>query len=430
MGDLRPFLKICNNRVWSSKSIGDQNMQHQIEEQICVCHDAKYRLIENCTYFESKWYETEYLEEETIIYEDERYWRSDCVYSEYLDKYQPEEIYYELHFYCDQCSTYYHQDEKSEHCYENTSYCNECFYLNHSYCHQCDEAVHNEDSYYSEITNYDYCYHCYYELHSYCENCESDYWTEDGCDCSVHIHNYSYKPTPIFHKIPKQKEKFYLGIELETESKGNCRQNCAEDILYISELFYLKNDSSIDDGFEIVSHPFTENWYKSYKSTFTEVLTVLKDNGFRSYNTSTCGIHIHISKNYLSGLDIAKLHLFFCQNEEFIKTISQRQPNKLDHWGKIKKDKKEIYDQSKKKGGSGRYTAINLQNHNTIEFRIFRGTLNENSYHKNIEFVLAICKFVKVTSLQELTSEQFYNYTKQENNYKNLTKFMETKQCV
>jgi hypothetical protein len=405
-------------------------MQHQIKEQICKCRDGKYRLIENCTYFKDQWYETEYLEEETILYNGERYWKDECKYSDYLGEYLPEEVFDETHFYCEGCDSYYHNDERSEHVYASSSYCNDCFYEDHTYCHQCDEPIRTDYSYYSEITNYDYCEYCYSDLHSHCENCGNDYWTEDGCDCEVAIHNYSYKPNPNYFHIPRLKEKFYIGVELETESKGNCRQKCAEDITDISDLFYLKNDSSIEDGFEIVSHPFSEGWYKKHREIFNEALTTLRDHGFRSYNTSTCGIHIHISKNYLSGLDLAKLHLFFCENEEFIKTISQRNPNNLNQWGKVKKDKKAIYDQSKKKGGSERYTAINLQNHNTIEFRIFRGTLNENSYHKNIEFVIAICNFVKVTSLQQLTTDQFYNYVRIDKNYKNLTKFMEAKQCV
>ena len=59
-------------------------MQHQIKEQICHCQDGKYRLIENCTYFKDQWYETEYLDEETILYNEERYWKDECKYSDYL----------------------------------------------------------------------------------------------------------------------------------------------------------------------------------------------------------------------------------------------------------------------------------------------------------------------------------------------------------
>ena len=405
-------------------------MQHQIKEQICQCEDGKYRLTINCIFFENKYYETDSLEEETILYNGERYWKDDCRYSVYLGEHLPEETFDENHFYCETCDSYYHDNERTEHIFGSNNYCNDCFYEMHSYCHNCDDSIRNDESYYSDITNYDYCEQCYHNVHSYCENCNHDYWTEDGCECGTAIHSYSYKPDPIFFKSPKEKSTYFLGVELETESKGNSNSECAEELDDISDLIYLKNDSSINDGFEVVTHPFSDCWYTEHKSIFNDVLSTLRDNGFRSYNTTTCGIHIHITKRYLSGLDIAKLHLFFCENEEFIKVISQRKTNNLDQWGKIKKDKKAIYDQSKKKGGSERYTAINLQNHQTIEFRIFRGTLNENSYHKNIEFVIALCKFVKVTSLQQLTQNQFYNYIKQDKSYKNLITFMEAKQCV
>jgi hypothetical protein len=405
-------------------------MQHQIIDLICQCKDGKYRLKKNCILFDTDWYERKFLEEETILYNEERYWKDDCLFSNYLDKYLPDEIFHEDHFYCTVCDTYYHQNEESEHTYNSSSYCSECFYNDHTYCNNCDEPIRNEYSYYSEITQNDYCDSCYSNCHGYCDRCGTDYWIDDGCDCSVSIHSYSYKPDPIYFRSKKEKAKFFIGIELETESKGNSKHDCAEEVADISELFYLKNEGSLEDGFEVVTHPLSYSWYLEHISTFNELLDTLRDHGFRSYNTTTCGIHIHITKSYLSGLDLAKLHLFFHQNENLITQISQRKIDKLDQWGKIKKDKKEIYDQSKKKAGSERYTAINLQNHNTIEFRIFRGTLNENSYHKNIEFVVAICDFIKVTSLQQLTKERFYNYIKQDKNYKHLRKFMEEKQCA
>ena len=267
-------------------------MQHQIKQLICLCEDRKYRLKKNCISFENNWYESEYLENETIFYDEERYWIDDCRYSDYLEEYLPEEVFITKHFYCEGCENYFHENERTEHVYGNTSYCNDCFYENHTYCRQCDESIRTDDSRYSEITQYDYCEYCFGELHSYCENCGNDYWAEDGCNCGVSIHNYSYKPDPIFFKNPNENSKYFLGVELETESKGNCRSSCAEEINEISKLYYLKNDSSIEDGFEIVTHPFSHSWYNENKSIFNDLLDTLRDHGFRSYNTSTCGIHI------------------------------------------------------------------------------------------------------------------------------------------
>jgi hypothetical protein len=44
-----------------------------------------------------------------------------------------------------------------------------------------------------------------------------------------------------------------------------------------------------------------------------------------------------------------------------------------------------------KKGNLGRYAAVNLCNRNTIEFRLFRGTLKYNTLIAAIELVNKIC---------------------------------------
>ena len=44
-----------------------------------------------------------------------------------------------------------------------------------------------------------------------------------------------------------------------------------------------------------------------------------------------------------------------------------------------------------KKGGQGRYAAVNLQNYSTVEFRIFRGTLKHNALIAALELVNEIC---------------------------------------
>ncbi len=85
------------------------------------------------------------------------------------------------------------------------AFCEDCFHNSYTYCYNCDDAVRNSNSHYSEITGNDYCESCFYDYHGYCERCEDNYWLEDGCNCSSHIHRYSYKPNPIFFKTQKEK---------------------------------------------------------------------------------------------------------------------------------------------------------------------------------------------------------------------------------
>lgn len=51
---------------------------------------------------------------------------------------------------------------------------------------------------------------------------------------------------------------------------------------------------------------------------------------------------------------------------------------------------KAIMDKAKK-GNNGRYAAVNLCNYQTIEFRLFRGTLKYNTFIAAIELVNRIC---------------------------------------
>ena len=52
---------------------------------------------------------------------------------------------------------------------------------------------------------------------------------------------------------------------------------------------------------------------------------------------------------------------------------------------------KNTYDKAKK-GNLGRYVAVNLSNSSTVEIRIFRGTLNINTFYATLQLVDEICK--------------------------------------
>ena len=67
---------------------------------------------------------------------------------------------------------------------------------------------------------------------------------------------YGYKPEVIFYG---QGDRFF-GVELEIDGGGEYTDN-AESILSIANweqnLIYCKHDGSLDEGFEIVTHPMS-----------------------------------------------------------------------------------------------------------------------------------------------------------------------------
>ena len=60
----------------------------------------------------------------------------------------------------------------------------------------------------------------------------------------------------------------------------------------------------------------------------------------------------------------------------------------------------EIVDKVKNTKYAGRYQGINLQNDNTVEFRMFRGTLKLNTFIAALQFVDCICKIIYNAILQ------------------------------
>ena len=69
---------------------------------------------------------------------------------------------------------------------------------------------------------------------------------------------------------------------------------------------------------------------------------------------------------------------------------------------RYKEQPQEILDHAKKGGGGGRYSSVNLLNEDTIEFRIFRGTLKYNTLIATLQLVERICSVATVMSDDQL----------------------------
>lgn len=63
---------------------------------------------------------------------------------------------------------------------------------------------------------------------------------------------------------------------------------------------------------------------------------------------------------------------------------------------------REILDHAKKGAYGQRYTCVNLQNANTIEFRIFRGTLKYNTFIATLQLVNRVCEVAIALSDEEM----------------------------
>ena len=263
---------------------------------------------------------------------------------------------------------------------------------NYSYCEDCRETIVSDDSQYHERREVTLCRSCY----------------NSAGGGSEFIEDYSYRPPVNFHHAKNEKflpTNLYLGIEVEAEMvSGNGMYDIAESIT--DSLIYCKEDGSLAEGFEAVSHPASWNYWKAHEFAWAKEM---RQGGMRSYNTDTCGMHVHASRSFFTKSDEFKLRKFFRDNAGFILKISRRRVANLDRWARIEGDTvPRMIEKTYALGDQDfRYAAVNFTNHKTIEFRIFRGTLDVEGIRRNIAFVTAVCHYVKHASIADLSSATF-----------------------
>lgn len=263
---------------------------------------------------------------------------------------------------------------------DNISLCNRCYDNYYTNCEGCNRIIHNDDACYEDDdSEYPYCSSCYNKI------------------IEAAIKSYNYKPEPIFYGSGN----LFMGIELEIDKGGENSDN-AESLINItnrdSEHIYCKHDGSIDNGFEIVSHPMTLDYHLN-KMNWRELFNKAIEMGYRSHQTQTCGLHIHINrctfgKDYETQEDAIGRVVFFVENHwnELLK-FSRRTEENINRWASrygISTTAKDTYNNAKNKH-SGRYVAVNLENSATVEFRIFRGTLNYPTFIATLQLIDEIC---------------------------------------
>jgi len=322
--------------------------------------------------------------------------------------------YEDVYCTCETCRDLILQDHAylfSDYC-THEWYCESCFYEGFYTCSDCCEVYRNEDGYYYEESGYGpYCSDCYHENHL------------SG------LNSWDFKPS--FRVFLGKKEKMQLrtcrthgeimgepgkgvptfGIEIEVNTDYSGRSlSCFVDIVNDyneDEFYYLMEDGSIaGQGFEIASHPFTLDSIKENDKRL-DVFRELSKIGAKSYTSNDCGMHIHVGRSsFITRTHLYKFSKFIFENKEFIKSIANREGERLQEWASIDLSDNEKAALARWCSGRGmnqnRYKALNFQNHATVECRIFRGTLEKKTILRNIEFLHALIEMTKNKDIDHL----------------------------
>ncbi len=320
---------------------------------------------------------------------------------------------------CNDCSEWLYQDDAYNDNNGDTI-CQSCYDDNYTCCEGCSETIHNDDSYYNESTGY-----------AYCDSC----WQDE--DDAI-IKYYSYKPsTYLYAKMPWE-NTMYLGIELEVECGSKKAQEQAQKVLAwlegknVQDRVYIKEDSSLENGFEIVFMPATLQAIHK-KFPMRDFLVYLKKIGLTSYEEGSCGLHVHLSKSKMTDRDLWAGKIFFYQCQSQILKFSGRASDRVNYCK---------FDQYMPKNGkqqeNGRYSAFNSYGSaNTCEIRVFRGTLAYDRFLASLQFSDLFGEYIQQVSVTFLKNkpktviwQDFIAYAGRKNKYSQLVKYVKKNNIV
>lgn len=279
---------------------------------------------------------------------------------------------------------------------EETPLCHRCHDRYYSNCDRCGALLRREDAYYApddEDEDYPMCWDCYTRM-----------------ERANAIQDYYYKPAFSFYGTGPR----FLGVELEVDGAGESARN-AWELLSIAnqggeKRLFCKHDGSLDDGFELVTHPMSLDYHQK-EMPWPQILRKAAEMGYTSHQAGTCGLHVHVSRAAFGNTEteqdavIARILYFFEKNWEELLKFSRRTQRQLDRWAArygYQDRPWDILEHAKKGCHAGRYTCVNLQNRDTIEFRIFRGTLRYRTLLATLQMVNRICDVALFLSDDEI----------------------------
>lgn len=334
---------------------------------------------------------------------------------------------YENQIYCSVCGCHCGMDEV--YYMDDRTFCYDCLDELTTFCEECGTRIFRATCVTGEHT---LCVHCFDDYYTHCEECgrvihqnnvyydAQDRMLCDDCIENGSIYHYNYKPEPIFYG---DTDNLFLGVELELDD-GGCNRRNAKRLTQIANekdtRIYIKTDGSLEEGFEIVTHPMTLQYHMEempWQALTKEALSL----GYRSHKSGTCGLHCHVNRTFFGATyakqeeNIAKVLFLVEKYWEELLRFSRRTQGQINHWAArygFQAKPEQVLDHAKS-SGIGRYACINLQNANTIEFRMWRGTLKYNTLIATLQMVERICKVAIFCSEQELQALSWWRFVSQ-----------------
>ncbi len=349
---------------------------------------------------------------------------------------------------CEDCECYVHNDRILRTEYDRYV-CQDCIDEHYVQCCRCHDYVHEDEAYW-DIHDDPYCCSCRNYYLSWCDGCERYVPSPevvvigDGvfCEaCAEEVSPYARKIKLWNYKVPKrdmlfcrhegepENNKLFFGMEIEMDRRDDDPCTDIGTLVEVLDEPYAiyKTDGSLNNGIECVTTPMSFAYLNGeFQPTLQKFCETATDMGYRSHDTSTCGLHIHVSEAALGAFSR-------CRASDIVKTVNcdhnwkfmalfSRRKGDFEYCNRI--------NPSQWMCDTGRYVTVNRNNmasdgRGTVEFRLFKGTLKWQSILAAVDLCKLIVDMVNehddwvaweqiVEAAQERNYEYFLNYLEEQ----------------
>jgi len=203
-------------------------------------------------------------------------------------------------------------------------------------------------------------------------------WTEINRDF---INTYSHKPNPKFFTLSQDSITFWIELEF-----NDClNQETIKAYKECDDFFYAKEDGSLEEWIEFVSHPFDVERYLQNNHKIYNLISEVK--WVTNLNT---WLHVHIGRKNMSEKQIENIVYLVNRNIQEWSILSWRY-NRRRAWAtkedcEYKLTRIIVWD---------KYKAVNIAPENTIEIRTFQNSNDPAIVLWRIELTMALAYYCK-----------------------------------
>lgn len=274
-----------------------------------------------------------------------------------------------------------------------------------------------------------WCEYCTDDYSQWCEQCDtrvsddSFNFDADCCNecCSRNLHEYGWTPLLEFHGDTGKNSWPYLGVELETDSsyKASSRSEYVNSLASMQHFdrVWLTRDSSLNEGVEVTSHPMTLAEHVSC-GVWSEVRNAAVRNGFVSHNAGTCGLHVHVNRDFFGKSEMVRNvggHKMLRLAQRFERQLMIFTRRESARWCSYETEGDYSLKPVKVSVGTGREgksllekaadssreerahsQCVNFEHCKTFEIRIFRGTLRLETLYASLALAQEMARAAKL----------------------------------